>query len=258
MVGRTERLLFDEVETYKDNVTGEVISTSRKQLVKREKSPEFIQLFTQGLSILTKSDLTKGQAKVLYELLKYTMNNSNMLMINRDVKDTIALDTELTKRTVDECLRILVSKDIIIRKSKTYFLNPLLFGRGQWTDIKRLTQNLEISYDFENNTATENIKTRALYKEADKVSKLPFKVVEDEKTFDENGESCHKISVEEDENLLSNSIKNDEEITNVEVVTNENKADKGYELELLREQNKQKELSIRELELKIKAKELGL
>ena len=262
--GRKDVTLYDEITTHKDATTGEVISSARRQVVKREKTPEFIMVFCQGLSMLTKSSLTNGQSRVLFEILKYTVNNSNMLMINPDVKNTIAADAELSRRTVDEAIKALTKKEIIIRTNRTYFLNPLLFGKGGWDSIKRLSQKLEIDYDFENLTATERISTKALYDEAKNVNNDSHKVVETKEFTDEEGTNNQKITIEEKQSgaeALEQQKKIDTS-TNVslgpETTFTKDTKNENIELELLKEKNKKLELENEAMRLKLEMAKLGV
>lgn len=252
--GRKDVTLYDEISTYKDATTGEIISSARRQVVKREKTPEFIMIFCQGLSMLTKSSLTNGQSRALFEILKYTVNNSNMLMLNPDVRNTIAADAELSKRTVDEAIKALVKKEIIIRTNRTYFLNPLLFGKGGWDSIKRLSQKLEIDYDFENLTATERISTKALYDEARNVNNASHEVVEAKEFTDNEGTNNQKITIEEKQNDIAVLKEAPLELS----TTKGSEKNEDSELELIREKNKTLELENEAMRLKVKMAELGI
>ncbi|PHQ88770.1 MAG: hypothetical protein COB42_08165 [Sulfurimonas sp.] len=252
MQGRKDTTVYDEINTYRDHTTGEMISDVRKKVVRREKTPDFVMMFTHGLSILTKSNLTNAQAKTLFELLKYTVNNSNMLMISVDTKRIIAKETGLAQRTIGENIQALVTKEIIIKENKTYFLNPVLFGRGNWNDIKKLTQSLEIEYDFENNTAVERIKTKALYNDSDELENKSHEIIDTKQYESEDGSLNQEIIIAESEKDIhkkqqSLSFEKDSIVQ-----------EPTSELNLIHAKNKTKELDIEEMKLKLELHSKGL
>jgi len=259
MKKNTKVTIYDEINTYHNRETGEIISTSKRSISRRENTPEFTMLFVQGLSILTKSNLTKTQAQVLFELLKYTLNNSNMLMINKDIKTVISKETHATFRTVDASVLALVKKEIIIKKNNFFFLNPLIFGRGNFQNVKKLTQSLEIEYDFENETAIEKATTKTLYNDDQDISQLRVAFSE-EKIEDNNIEQIIELETKEkakdyvDVKKYDDSDKSDK---NVLLTKEQNKA-KELDVLLTKEQNEAKKLSIKELSLRIEAHKLGL
>jgi len=235
---------YDEINTYIDNKTGEVVSSTKKTISKRENTPEFTMLFIQGLSLLTKSNLSPAQAKVLFEILKYTVSNSNMLLINKKIKDRIANFANLAFRTVEQGIQQLIKKEIILKKEGMFLLNPVIFGRGNFQNIKKLRQNLEIEYDFENETALEMATVKTLYNEDQDMKKL--KIVDYKETQNSNEL--------EQEIILGDDISSNKELTQ-----------NSNELELLQEQNKAKELEnkakellIKEMELKLEMKKEGI
>jgi len=176
--------IYDETTTKIDHKTGEVIETTKKRVSKRQNTSEFIMLFIEGIDLLTKSDLKSTDKNVLEQLLKYTTNNSNMLFINKEVKNIIAKDTGLAFRTVDDKIRNLVDKGIILKEGQTRFLNPVIFGRGDFQNVKKLRQHFELEYNFENETAFERNTGKFLYNEDQDLSKM--KIIEATQKVDGN------------------------------------------------------------------------
>ena len=247
-VVRKDTTIYDEVNTFVNKTTGEIISSARKKLVKREKTPEFTMLFIHGLSVLTKSELTKAQAQTLFELLKYTVNNSNMLMINADVKNLIANDSNLKFRTVEENIKALVKKEILIRQGRTYFLSPIIFGRGNWNDIKTLTQSLEVKYDFVEGTAVEKLTTKTLYNTESELRDSPHEVVEAVEYDD--GTTTHQelvVSATQRESTQM-LLELDPEI----------KTTTDNDIELIKQENEKKRLENESMLLKLQMKKEGL
>ncbi len=233
---------YDEINTYIDKETGEVVSTTKKSISRRASTPEFTMMFVHGLSRLTRADLTKTQAKVLFELLKYTVNNTNMLLINKDVKKLISKDTEATHRTVEASVQQLVKKEVVLKAEASYYLNPIIFGRGNFQNVKKLTQSLSIDYDFENETAVENQTMKFLYNEEQNMSKL--KIVEVNETIEEKVIDQEIIVEAEDhhpsQGRLDFTSNNDDKLV------------------LIKEKNRQLELENKQMELRLEMKKQNL
>ena len=239
MAKKKDTTIYTHVSETINNITGEVISTKKDEVIRREKTPQFIMLFTAGAPDLVKANLTKAQSHVLWKILEKYTHTGNSLKITPATKKIMAKELNLTLRTVGAYIRVLIHKDIIqeldVYGSKDYFLNPHIFGRGEWNNIKKLRYETSVEFNFEKNEAQTIRTTKSTYKDADKLSEKPHKIVE--KTIDTelNKNSNQTIVVEEIES--KNHI---------------------LELDMLKEKNREKALSIKELELKIKAYELGL
>ena len=140
----------------------------------------------------------------------------------------------------------------IIKENKTYFLNPVLFGRGNWNDIKKLTQSLEIEYDFENNTAVERIKTKALYNDSDELENKSHEIIDTKQYESEDGSLNQEIIIAESEKDIhkkqqSLSFEKDSIVQ-----------EPTSELNLIHAKNKTKELDIEEMKLKLELHSKGL
>lgn len=245
--------VYDEINTFTDHKTGEIISQARKQVVKREQTPEFIMLFVQGLSRLTKSELTKAEGMTLSELLKYTVSNTNMLMITADTKKVISQDTNLSLGTVAQNIKTLVTKEIVIRKSRTYFLNPLIFGRGNFEDLKKLTQSLEIEYDFINQTAVEKITTKSLYENVDKEN---ITITGAEQNISEDGKNIEqKVFIEDKKTSPKEENKGDYSIitlnSNTDELEIEKSDDKEQEKAIMEYEAQRDEMQLMSMKLKL-------
>jgi len=241
MSNKKDTTVYTHISETVDNSTGEVISIKRDEVVRREKTPQFIMLFTAGAPDLVRANLTKSQSHVLWKILEKYTHSGNSLKITVATKKVMARELGLTLRTVGAYIRVLINKDIIqeleIEGSKDYFLNPHIFGRGEWNNIKKLRYETNIEFDFEKNEAQTVRTTKSTYKDADKLIEKPHEVVEANTHIDSDGGVNQNIVLQE---------------------VSQNNNNRILELDMLREQNRQKELSIKELELKIKAHKLGI
>ncbi len=239
MAKKKDTTVYTHISETVNNVTGEVVSTKKDEVIRREKTPQFIMLFTEGAPDLVKANLTKSQSHVLWKILEKYTHTGNSLKITTATKKIMAKELNLTLRTVGAYIRVLIHKNVIqeldIYGSKDYFLNPHIFGRGEWNNIKKLRYETTVEFNFEKNEAQTTRTTKSTYKDADKLTEKPHQVVEVNSHKEQNGTLNQTVVVEEIEDKNSN-----------------------LELDFLKEKNREKELSIKELELKIKAYELGL
>ena len=155
--------VYEEKIERQDNITGEVTEKINRKVVRKEKTPEFVMLFVNGVDTYTNAKLSKSQGRVMAQLLKYTIKNSNMLMINKKIKEMIAKDIDVKVDTVNSYLKVLVKKNLVIRDDGLFFLNPDIFGKGDFNEVKKLRHTLQIDYDFEELEATTTTKTAVEY-----------------------------------------------------------------------------------------------
>ncbi len=156
---QNDTTLYEEKTERIDHSTGEVIEEVNRKVVKKEKTPEFVMLFVGGVDRLSNANLSKSEHQTLAQLLKYTVKSSNLLMIQKETKEMIARDASLEYSTVDQNIRKLVKKNMLIRKNKLFCLNPDIFGKGDFNEVKKLRHTLQIDYDFENLEAVTTTKT---------------------------------------------------------------------------------------------------
>ena len=128
-----------------NNDTGEIKETNTTVNIKKRvpKEPDFIKLYLQDICKL-KSIPSTG-SKLLNELLKYT-SYDNTILIPSYVKQEIARNLNTSVGTISNALTKLVKEEILKRKGGgAYFLNPFLFGKGEWTKIRKIRMSWEYS-----------------------------------------------------------------------------------------------------------------
>ena len=126
-----------------DEATGELVETKNLQTSKVEAEPDFIKLYVADIVRL--KDLPKGCNPILHKLLQY-MNYRNEVVINAYIKKTIAEEIGMQVNSIEHNLKVLADNGIITRIAQgTYFVNPDLFGKGRWQDIREL--RMTVKYD---------------------------------------------------------------------------------------------------------------
>ena len=142
--------------------TGEIVEsteeTTSEQIVKYPKTADFVMAFTKDLGAL--QSLTKGQIMTLFGLLQI-VNSNNEVILNRAIKDRIAEEFGLKKNSLDVNISNLKKEGILVQIARgVYQLQPNLFGKGKWTDIKKM--RMAVEWDFKKQTKKLGIETEYL------------------------------------------------------------------------------------------------
>ncbi len=133
-----------------NNETGEIKETNTTMNVRKRvpKEPDFIKLYLQDICKL--KSIPKTGSSLLNELLKYT-SYDNTILIPSYVKQEIAKNLNTSVGTISNALTTLVKKGILKRKGGgAYALDPFLFGKGKWEDIRKIRMTWEYSEDGKN------------------------------------------------------------------------------------------------------------
>ena len=143
-----KRLLREETEV--DYQTGEV--TRRKHTVQFEPEPNYIKLYLDCLGVFSgNAGWSVSLNEIFIELLKLVSyaDDDQLVTVNAYVKKRIAEKTGKSVRRIEQALQSWIDNKVLFRVARgTYQLNPYLFGRGDWRDVK----NLRSSIDFANRT----------------------------------------------------------------------------------------------------------
>jgi uncharacterized ubiquitin-like protein YukD len=132
----------ESVETYDEN--GELISADNKiTSFSYETEPEYIKLYLNDIGKL--NGLSPASNKVLLELIK-SMSYNNVIPVYMPIKKMIANKLGITTHSVEKAVKVFYKKGLFIRAARgVYIADPNLFGKGKWTDIKKL--RLVVEYD---------------------------------------------------------------------------------------------------------------
>lgn len=123
------------------------------------------QFFYTYASIVGRyKELSGAHIKVLsWLLINQTSYNNNMVTITKHIKKLIADQMGLSESAVNNCIKPLITKDILIRqgsqRSATYIVNPKYYWKGtrdgrkqglKFTLTLQNRQSLEPNNNFEN------------------------------------------------------------------------------------------------------------
>lgn len=138
-----KKMLYEETREHIDHETGEVKTTMKLTSVKHEQEPSFIKLYLNDLCKL--NDIPKSGNDTLNELLQLT-DYRNEIVLNSAIKERLCKALGIKKPSLDNNISKLTAQGILNRVARgIYMLNPHIFGKGKWQDIKKLRIEWEYS-----------------------------------------------------------------------------------------------------------------
>jgi len=143
------KIIIEKSETFLDYKTGEINQEINSQTIKLPKEPPFIKLYLEDLVKL--NNLPKSNSSVLYELIKL-VNYNGEINLSPFSKERIIKKLKIKNpKSLDNSIQQLVKTDIMKRIGRgSFLLNPSLFAKGSWNDIRRLREKyieLKIIYN---------------------------------------------------------------------------------------------------------------
>lgn len=151
------KVVKSEVVKTTNIVTGEIIENETKEIISYGRTEDFVMTFTKDLGYL--KNLSKGEILVVMGFLK-VVNRENEVILNKTIKERIAKEFDLNISSMNQLISNLVKKKVIQNKERgVYILNTFLFGKGDWTNVKKL--RMEIEWDFQK--LTKNIQIEQIY-----------------------------------------------------------------------------------------------
>jgi hypothetical protein len=135
--------LYEELKETIDHETGEVKTTMKLTSIKHENEPNYIKLYIKDLCKL--KDIPKSGNDTLNELLLLT-DYQNRIILNSFVKNELCKKLKIKMASLDNNISKLTKNEVLQRLGRgTFTLNPNLFGKGKWQDIKKLRIEWEYS-----------------------------------------------------------------------------------------------------------------
>lgn len=136
---------MDRFETIVDTTTGEVKSekTTSMNRFKIEPEPDFVKLYIKDLSRII--GLSNTDNDVVLALLR-NMNYDNIIALNAYTRKQMCEIMKIKPNTLSHVLSKLIDKNILKKLgANTYEMNPYLYGKGKWEDIREL--RMTFTYD---------------------------------------------------------------------------------------------------------------
>lgn len=159
-----------DVTTYSEirsvvNLDGEILEEISTRRIKNSDEPQFIKLYLDF--ILSIKDLSKSLNPILLAFLKHMsyanreeQDGGQIIYIASSLKKDIAQELNIGIDRVNQSITQFVKSGIFKRLDRSkYQVNPSIFGRGEWVDIKSIKGNFDFSNDgvFIENVILERI-----------------------------------------------------------------------------------------------------
>lgn len=142
-----EKILFAATEEIVDTHTGEIIRRKRFTNALIEKEPPHVKIYLEDIAKI--NDLPPAAAKVL-NILVQNMGYNNMVPMLKPFKEVICNSLNIKMNTLEKVIALLKEKQILHTFARgLYILDPYLFAKGKWENIKNL--RLIIEYDEKGN-----------------------------------------------------------------------------------------------------------
>jgi len=140
---RKKRVHKEEKQTV-INQEGEILTKQINESFLTEAEPDFVKLYVEH--VIHINGLPDGVKRTLNALLKL-MTYENMIILNPFVKNQIKEELGYKNmQSLNNNLNKLVKSEILFRKGTgTYQMNPFLFAKGKWEDIKKI--RYEVVYE---------------------------------------------------------------------------------------------------------------
>lgn len=129
-----------------DKETGEVVR--RTTVLQFDREPNYVKLYLDCLGVVLGNDgLGPGVNGLLVEVFKLASyaDGGQHVVLNSYNKSIICKNTGKTMRRLDMAIQTWTKNNVLKRVARgTYQINPWLFGKGEWRDIK----GLRATFDF--------------------------------------------------------------------------------------------------------------
>lgn len=247
-----------------DLQTGAMAVKEDSVLLRTKKRERFMLLYVENFNSIV--NLQKRTQEILAQILANKVTyGTNEVVLDGVFRARLATALNTSKQVIANSISELVEKQVLKREKTDggymFFLNPYLFGNGEWNMIEKQRQQFTIDYDFVNLTAEKEIKTITAYEGLPE--KEDVQIISREQYRDEQGVIRDDVYIQKKEkdntDVIDVAV---EEVTSIPapaIIAEPLRVTQDmhqYELELLREQNRARELNIKEKELNIKEIEL--
>jgi hypothetical protein len=140
-----KKVIRQQTETVVDHETGEISKTTDLKESYIEQEPSYVKMYIQDIVRL--NDLPSSAGKVL-NILVSNMGYGNKVILIKPIKKYIMEQTGLSEGSVKRCIADLTKANILIRLERAvYLIDPSMFAKGKWADIKKLRMVIDYNED---------------------------------------------------------------------------------------------------------------
>lgn len=287
LTGKTKNIYFGQGTQITNRQTGEVVQFERGESLKIDKpltkNKDFVMLFLENAPLL--SSLSKVSRVLLDYIMKY-MTRRNLWCNSRSFRSSLYGTTAKKRGKVvmsDNSYRVALDElkkagvlidinnaeaqdafgfndyDIDTFEGEHYLVNPNLIGNGSIEDLLELRQALEVRFYRDNDgyfNVEKNISVSAFYDGFEEVAEHPEKFEIINQDINKRNHRTTTIKEREPNVETIDAVEVSQEPQALPAPQSQAKSDKEIDLEILREQNRARELSIKEKELNLELKKL--
>lgn len=158
-----ESTVYTKISNIIDVQTGEIITQTSEEIKTKQKEPDFVKIYLN--TIMTFQGIKNISSEFLICLCNYiTYANDEKtqmrVIINKMIKDEMSAKLDIKINMIEKYIRKCVESGILFKTEYrgTYIVNPFLFARGEWKNIK----SLQTEFDYANGTwkYTKKFKTK--------------------------------------------------------------------------------------------------
>jgi hypothetical protein len=133
------------VETVESTPDGEWSKTTTVQSTAFEAEPAYVKLYLADIGKL--KGLNQSEGDLMKELVR-NMGYNNMIPLYKPIKELIAKKIPMNYNTLEAAIKKLKEKGVLIPKARgIYIMDPNIFGRGKWKDIKKIRMTVDYHED---------------------------------------------------------------------------------------------------------------
>lgn len=148
-----ETTVYTKLHNIIDSETGEILSQESEEIKTKAKEPDFVKVYLN--TVMTFQGIKNISSDFLICLCNYiTYANDEKtqmrVIINKMIKDEMSIKLNIKINMIEKYIRKSVEAGILFKTEYrgTYIVNPFLFARGEWKNIK----SLQTEFDFINGT----------------------------------------------------------------------------------------------------------
>lgn len=263
---KNRKVAVSKIVETKDFKTGEVISQEQTIYKKVPIRDDFIMVVLENLAPLV-GGLSNPALKTFLFLLK-SVNFQNIFHYSTDFVNSLVDNKILSRNQVYRAISELIDKQVLLPTNmeiinelgldritslgkKKYLVNPALIGKVGFNELGKLKQTVEKYFDFSEGIFKLSYKTESSAEgEIEKIKNKPHKVLEKKETIESSSDGKNTIIKQEvlidekSQDKVIDAVADTQEPQALPAPQPQTKSDKEIDLEILREQNRAKELEI--------------
>ena len=263
---KNRKVAVSKIVETKDFKTGEVISQEQTIYKKVPIRDDFIMVVLENLAPLV-GGLSNPALKTFLFLLK-SVNFQNIFHYSTDFVNSLVDNKILSRNQVYRAISELIDKQVLLPTNmeiinelgldritslgkKKYLVNPALIGKVGFNELGKLKQTVEKYFDFSEGIFKLSYKTESSAEgEIEKIKNKPHKVLEKKETIESSSYGKNTIIKQEvlidekSQDKVIDAVADTQEPQALPAPQPQTKSDKEIDLEILREQNRAKELEI--------------